>query len=75
MTHLNMKSHGQKNVIFGNCIAITVRFQCDCAGGEVVTISSLVDRDAPKGRLEAAVQLMIQDLNYEIEQHMKRQKV
>jgi hypothetical protein len=63
--------HGQKNAIFGNCIAITARFQCDCTGGEVVSVTAMIDIDSPPGTLERAIGLMVKDLKFEIEQHLK----
>lgn len=81
MPHLLMrrtKDDGKPHA-YANPFMVTMRYQCECTGGEVLQISTVFDlasvnlKDAASEQAFAwTMKRMFRDMQIEIEQHLKR---
>ena len=79
MPHLLMrrtKDDGKPHV-HANPFMVSMRYQCECAGGEVLQISTVFDLKDVEGNTDEEIFLwtvkrMFRDMKIEIRQHLKR---
>lgn len=81
MPHLLMrrtKDDGKPHV-YANPFMVSMRYQCECTGGEVLQISTVFNLDdvdlkdpAKEERFVWTMKRLFRDMQIEIEQHLKR---
>lgn len=70
MPHHLMNRHASSAIM--NPLMVTMRYSCECANGEVVTINVVVDKDMPDEAFAWTMRTMLKDMRIEIDQHVKR---
>jgi len=81
MTHLTMnrsKDDGKPHM-YANPFMVSMRYQCECTGGEVIQISTVFDLKEYKDNADEelfvwTMKRMFRDMKFEIAQHIKGQR-
>jgi hypothetical protein len=69
MTHLLRERH-PLNAVGHNPMVVSLRYRCECAENEVLTISVVIDKDATEEMFAMTMKMMWRDVRFEIEQHL-----
>lgn len=72
MTHTLIR--GDKHRPWNVPLIATLRYRCECANGEVITISVVLDMDMQDDQFAYVMKQMKHDMAIEIQQHIKGAK-
>lgn len=70
MTHLLRERHSL-NAIGHNPLVVTLRYRCECAANEVLTISAVIDVNSEEDKFLWTMKNLWRDVKFEVEQHIK----
>jgi hypothetical protein len=73
MTHCLRQRH-PLNAVGLNPLVVTLRYRCECAANEVLTISVVLDIDRPEEQFVATMKQLWRDMKFEVEQHIETGK-
>lgn len=71
MTHALRERHPH-NAIGKDPLVVTLRYRCECAQNEVLSISVVVDINAPEQHFLWTMKQLREDVLFEVGQHLKR---
>jgi hypothetical protein len=71
MTHRLQQRHHLHGV-GGNPMVATLRYRCECAENEVLSIAVVLRADATEDEFMWTMRQMWRDVKFEVEQHLKR---
>jgi hypothetical protein len=63
------------NAVGHNPLIASLRYRCECAENEVLTINTVLDRNMPEEAFIWTMRQLWRDLNFEVEQHLNPPKV
>jgi hypothetical protein len=69
MTHRLQQRH-PLNAIGNNPMTVTLRYRCECADNEVLSIASVIDMDCSEEKFLWTMRQMWRDVKFEVEQHI-----
>jgi hypothetical protein len=58
------------NAVGHNPLVVSLRYRCECAENEVLTISVVIDKDATEEMFVMTMKMLWRDVNFEVEQHL-----
>lgn len=70
MTHRLRQRHAL-NAVGDNPLVASLRYRCDCAVNEVVSIQVVIDKDATEEQFVWTMRQLWRDIQFEVEQHIK----